>query len=384
MIGASLRRGIKTLASRKIYIVMMVIVPLVSAFFFLNLMNEGLPLKVPSGMVDLDRSSMSRSVARNLRATELIEISGEYENFNDALDKVRGGEIFGFFYIPRDFQKDALAGRTPTLSYYSNMTVFVPGTLSFKGFKTIAVTTMGGVVKTTLVSAGIGDDTAGSLLQPVVVQDHPMGNPWTNYSIYLSNSFIPCTLALLVMLVTAFSICHEIKTGSSVQWVATAGGRMWVALLGKLLPQTVVFSIVGIAMQALLYGFLHFPLNNHPMHIITAMILLVTACQAFAVGVCEIVPNLRLSLSICSLTGILSFSIAAFSFPVPQMYGAVGIFSYIVPIRYYFLIYIDQALNGIPIYFSRYYYAALLGFLLLPAVGLNRLKRHALNPVYVP
>lgn len=66
------------------------------------------------------------------------------------------------------------------------------------------------------------------------------------------------------------------------------------------------------------------------------------------------------------------------------MYGAVGIFSYIVPIRYYFLIYIDQALNGIPIYFSRYYYAALLGFLLLPAVGLNRLKRHALNPVYVP
>ncbi|MDE5983569.1 MAG: ABC transporter permease, partial [Duncaniella sp.] len=120
MIGASLRRGIKTLASRKIYIVMMVIVPLVSAFFFLNLMNEGLPLKVPSGMVDLDRSSMSRSVARNLRATELIEISGEYDNFNDALDKVRGGEIFGFFYIPRDFQKDALAGRTPTLSYYSN------------------------------------------------------------------------------------------------------------------------------------------------------------------------------------------------------------------------------------------------------------------------
>lgn len=384
MLAASIKRGIKVLASRKIYLVMMVIVPLVSAFFFLNLMSEGLPLKVPSGMVDLDRSSMSRSVARSLRATELIEISGEYDDFHEALDKVRGGEIFGFFYIPRDFQKDALAGRTPTLSYYSNMTVFVPGTLSFKGFKTIAVTTMGGVVKTTLVSAGIGDDTAGSMLQPVVVQDHPMGNPWTNYSIYLSNSFIPCTLALLVLLMTAFSVCQEIKNGTSPEWLATAGNRMWVALIGKLLPQTIIFSIVGIAMQAILYGFLHFPLNNHPMHIITAMILLVIACQAFAVGVCELLPNLRLSLSICSLTGILSFSIAAFSYPVPQMYGAIGIFSYILPIRYYFLIYIDQALNGIPIYYSRFYYVGLLAFILLPVLGLNRLKRHALNPVYVP
>ena len=40
------------------------------------------------------------------------------------------------------------------------------------------------------------------------------------------------------------------------------------------------------------------------------------------------------------------------------MYGGIAIFSYIVPIRYYFLIYIDQALNGIPIYYSRFYYVA--------------------------
>ena len=66
------------------------------------------------------------------------------------------------------------------------------------------------------------------------------------------------------------------------------------------------------------------------------------------------------------------------------MYGAVGIFSYLIPIRYYFLIYIDQALNGIPIYYSRYYYVALLIFPLVAMTGLRRLKKHALNPVYVP
>ena len=81
---------------------------------------------------------------------------------------------------------------------------------------------------------------------------------------------------------------------------------------------------------------------------------------------------------------ILAFSLAAFSFPVQQMYGAVGIFSYILPVRYYFLIYADQALNGISLYYSRFYYIALLIFPLVGLIGLSRLKKHCLNPVYVP
>ena len=66
------------------------------------------------------------------------------------------------------------------------------------------------------------------------------------------------------------------------------------------------------------------------------------------------------------------------------MYGAVGIFSYILPVRYYFLIYIDQALNGIPLYFSRCYYIALLLFPLLGGSMLWHLKKMCLKPVYVP
>ena len=100
--------------------------------------------------------------------------------------------------------------------------------------------------------------------------------------------------------------------------------------------------------------------------------------------ICFAIPILSLSVSVCSLTGILAFSIAAFSFPVDQMYGAIGIFSYILPIRYYFLIYIDQALNGIPLYYSRFYYIALLVFPLIGLLGLGRLRKRCLNPVYVP
>lgn len=381
---SSLRRGIRTLCSRRIYLFMMVVVPLGCAFFFLSLMHEGLPLKVPVGMVDMDHSALSRRIGRSLNAGELIDIKDNFESFNAAMTKVKSGEIFGFFFIPSDFQEKALSGRTPTLSFYSNMTVFVPGTLSYKGFKTIAVTTSGGIVETTLTSAGVTDEIAGSLIMPMRTDIHPMGNPWTNYSIYLSQSFLAGVMALIVMLVTTFSICQEIKQGTSPEWLATSRGNMALALFGKLAPQTVIFIAVGVAIQAAMFGYLHFPLNCPAWHMVLAMALLVLSCQAFALVITEIVPNLRLSMSVCSLIGILCFSVAGFSFPVDKMYGAVGIFSWLVPIRYYFLIYIDQALNGLPLYYSRVYYIVMLGMLLLPVLGLRRLRKRCLNPVYVP
>ena len=381
---SSLRRGIQTLCSRRIYLFMMVVVPIGCAFFFLSLMHEGLPLKVPVGMVDMDHSSLSRRIGRSLNAGELIDIKDDLESFNAAMSKVRSGEIFGFFYIPSDFQEKALSGRTPTLSFYSNMTVFVPGTLSYKGFKTIAVTTSGGIVETTLTGAGLSDEIAGSLIMPMRTDIHPMGNPWTNYSIYLSQSFLAGVMALIVMLVTTFSICQEFKQGTSPQWLATSRGSMALALFGKLAPQTVIFTAVGVAIQAAMFGYLHFPLNCPAWHMVLAMVLLVLSCQAFALVITEIVPNLRLSMSVCSLIGILCFSVAGFSFPVDKMYGAVGIFSYLMPIRYYFLIYIDQALNGLPLYYSRVYYIVMLGMLLLPVLGLRRLRKRCLSPVYVP
>ena len=50
-----------------------------------------------------------------------------------------------------------VAGRKPTVDFYDNLTYFIPGTLAFKGFKTVAVGTAAGVAKTKLEMSGLGD-----------------------------------------------------------------------------------------------------------------------------------------------------------------------------------------------------------------------------------
>lgn len=378
------RRELRRLLDRRSYLWGMVLVPLGITLFFVSLMNEGLPQPVPTAVVDLDNTDISRNLVRNLDTQQTIEITRHCNSYEEALAAVRSGEIFGFFYIPRDFARDAIAGKGPTLSYYSNMTFFVPGTLTYKGFKTMAVTTSGAIVVNKLQTTGVPSSLASSLLQPVSFDIHPLGNPWSNYNIYLSNSFAPCTLALMVVLITIFSICGEMKHKSSTQWMEMASGNVYVALAGKLLPQTAIFTVVGFAIQAILYGWMDFPLNGSVAGMVLAMFLLVIAAQSFAVFIVSIVPNLRLALSLGALMGILAFSIAGFSYPVEQMYGSIGILSYILPIRYYFLIYIDQALNGIDLYYSREYFIALLLFPVAAAAVAWNLRRQLLEPVYEP
>ena len=158
---------------------------------------------------------------------------------------------------------------------------------------------------------------------------------------------------------------------------------MTVALVGKLLTHTLVFFVVGVLIDILMYDIYGFPVNCSPGIVLLNTLLLVIGSQAFAAFVAMVIPNLRFAVSICALLGILSFSTCGFSFPCEQMYGAVEPFAWIMPMRYYFMIYIDQVLNGIDLYYSRYYFAMLIGFVLLPFTFGWYLKRKCLNPVYI-
>ena len=152
-----IKREVRHITSRPLYLVGMAVVPICMALFFVSLLGEGLPKKVPAAVVDLDHSQTSRQLTRSLKAMELVDIRGDLDSYNKAIAAVQRGEIYGFFMIPDNFERDAVGGRETKLTFYSNLTFYVPGTLVFKGFKTMAVTTSGRIVQTTLASKGAPD-----------------------------------------------------------------------------------------------------------------------------------------------------------------------------------------------------------------------------------
>ena len=133
-----------------------------------------------------------------------------------------------------------------------------------------------------------------------------------------------------------------------------------------------------------LYGFNSFPLNSGWFPMLLAMFLLIISSQAVGVFMIGVLPTPRLGLSFASLFGMISFSIVGFSFPVQGMDPTLQALARLFPLRHYFLIYVDQALNGRALFYTLGEYAWLLGFLILPFLIGRNLKRALLDFKYLP
>lgn len=378
------RTGILEIVRRPIYWVGFLALPLFMFFFLSTLMEQGLPTRIPAAIVDRDGTSISRGITQNLSGMQMVDITRACPSYTDARHEMQKGNIYGFFLIPENFQADLLAGRKPVITFYTNMTYYVPGSLLFKTFKTTALYAKAGIAVQTIEGAGLSSFDLAPLLNPINVVTRPLNNPELNYAVYLCNSFIPCSLQLMIMLITAFSLGQDIKYGRSREMLRRCDGSVFVYLFTKLTPQTIIWWVIAVFMESWLFKWNGYPMNGSWGWLTLSELMFVVASQCFALFWFCVLPNLRLSLSVCALLGILSFSLAAFSFPEQSMYGGLSIFSWIVPTRYNFLIYSAQALNGLDIYYSRVWYAAYCGFMLLPLTMLWRLKRAMKQQVYVP
>ncbi len=375
---AVIKRENRRLVLHSIYLFTMVIAPVFCYLLFTSLMQSGLPANLPVAVVDLDGTSTSRNVVRQLDVFSQSQVVMQPANFDEARSAMQQGKVYAVYLIPRHFTRDLVNGVQPKISFYTNNTFYIASSLVFKDMKTVSVLVSGAAGRKTRLAKGQDARQIMAQLQPVVIDTHPIGNPWINYSIYLNNLLLPGVLQLLVLLVTVYAIGIEIKQKTTHQWLHAGGDSMFVSIIGKLLPHTLVFTLTGIFFQVLLYKYLHFPLKSGIGPMALALFLLIVSSQALGVFFISALPVLRLGLSAASLVGVISVSISGFSFPVFAMAKPLQVASHFFPLRHYFLIYVDQALNGISIYYSRIDYLALAIFLLLPLPLLPKLK-HALK-----
>lgn len=377
-------RECRRMVSRPLYLFCMVIAPLLTYALFTTMMGSGLPTDIPVGVVDQDNTSTSRMVVRNLDAFQQTAVVAHYPDFHAARVALQRADIYGFFYIPGGTTDKAIGGRQPRVSFYTNNTYLIAGSLLFRDMKTMSELASGAVARETLYAKGYTEAQAMAILQPIIIDTHALNNPWLNYSVYLCNTLLPGVLMLLIFMVTAYSIAVEIKDGTVRDLLHSNGDSIYVVLTGKLLPQTIVFFIMAIAYNVYLYGYLHFPCNSGIGPMLLASFLFVLASQAMGIFMVGVFPTLRLSLSFASLWGVISFSISGFTFPVMAMHPMLQALTNLFPLRHYFLIYVDQALNGYAMIYSWRSYVALLLFVLLPFLIIRRLKKALLTYTYIP
>ena len=378
------KRELRILYKNRIYGFCMVVFPLLAMVFFTSLMDEGLPEDMPVGVVDLDNTSMSRGLIRRLDAFQSSRVVAHYPSVAEARRAIQENQIYAFLYIPKGTTDNLLSSRQPKISYYYNMASVMSGSLLMKDLKTISNLGSAAVGQATMRAKGYTPAQIQTFLQPIRIDLHQVANPWTNYNVYLSTVLVPGVMMLFMFLISAYSLGMELKFDRGKEWLAKADGNIVVAIFGKYLPQALVFFVLIFFYEFYIYNVLHFPHVGGFGMIVLLSLLEVLGSIGFGIFAFGLMPSLRMSMSVCSLWAVLSFSLAGSAFPVMGMDAPIQALTWLFPLRHYYMLYQITVFNGFPLIDAWFHLVALIAFTLLPWFVMSKIKNAMLTYVYIP
>ena len=367
-----------------IYGFCMVVFPLIVVLFFTTMLDDGVALDLPVGVVDQDNSAMSRGLVRNLDAMQSSRVVYRFANVTEARNAMQEGRVYAYLLIPEGTAEKLLSGRQPKISYYYTMTCLTAGSMAMKDMKTIGTLGSAAVGQSTLAAKGASKEQIKAALQPVTVDAHMIANPQGSYNYSLTTVFVPGILMLFMALLAAYAVGMEMKFDTGKEWLATAGDNILVAILGKYIVHALVFLLVIFLFQYYIFGVLHFPRLGGVWSIVRLCLLQVAGGLGFGIFAFGLLPSLRMSMSICSLWSVLSISMCGSAFPIAGMDASLQAMSWLFPLRHYWMLYQATVLNGFPVIDVWFHLVALVAFTLLPWFVLRKIKNAMLNYVYIP
>ena len=374
----------KILLKNPIYMYCMLVFPILTLLFFTTMLDEGVPQELPVGVVDLDNTSTSRALVRRLDGSQNSQVVAHYASVAEARHAMQENEIYGFLYFPKGTTDDLLSARRPKVSYYYSNISLAAGSMVMKDLKTVSTLGSAAVGQATMRAKGFTPQQIQTFLQPVRIDLHQVANPWSNYNIYLSTVFVPGVMMLFMFLISAYSLGMELKFDRGKEWISKADGNIIVAILGKYLPQALIFFVLIFFYEFYIYHVLHFAHEGGWGYIVLLAVLEVLASIGFGIFIFGLMPSLRMSMSICSLWGVLGFSLAGSAFPMMGMDAPIQALTWLFPLRHYYMLYQITVFNGYPLIDAWFHLVGLVAFTLLPWFVVRKIKNAMLTYVYIP
>ena len=371
------------MSSRPLYALLTVILPLVAFGILWATFSKGVPRDLPIVVCDMDHSALSRKIIRMIDASATIKVAHQVDDMESGYRLVQNGSAYSLIVLPKDLQADALELKSPSIIHYYNNELLLPGSLIVKGIRNTVGALSENLDLRSLPKRNQSSFITPGIIDPVRLETHTLFNPYLNYTYYLVSTLLPNMLQIFVVVMTVFAFGIELKDGTAAEWLECAGGHPWKAILGKWLPYTLVFSVVGIFMNSLLFKYIDVPIRGNPWMIMAATVLLILAYQAVGLFLISFVANLRLALSFSAFYASTAFAFIGVTYPTIGMPLAAKAWAGILPLSYYIKFFIDQSIRGIPIEFSIYPIMALMVFILfLPIISIFRMGRIMNNKKY--
>jgi ABC-2 type transport system permease protein len=312
---------------------------------------------IPTVICDFDNTPSSRELVRSFTCTEYFRVVGYFDNTSEIDNQLDDGHASIAIVIPRGFEKKLGAGASAPLQIIADGTETSTAGIGLSYAAIIVSQYSQNILLQSLVKRGVATLPARVSAEFRV---------WYNPELKSRNFMVPGVLGLLLMvmtmLLTSLAIVKEKELGTLEQLVVTPI-KPYQLIIGKLAP----FFIIGVV-DVLLVVFFASLVFNLPVK--GSVLLLLSLSLVFlmtTLGLGLFISTISRTQQQAMMTAIFFFMLpmmffAGFVFPIENMPTIIQYVSYIIPLRYYFIIVRGLFLKGVGIQILWPYALALLLF----------------------
>ncbi|EGJ70380.1 hypothetical protein Bcop_0161 [Bacteroides coprosuis DSM 18011] len=301
--------------------------PLLYAFIYTNEVVR----EVPTVVVDLSQSTLSRKYLHKVDATPDVNIVAYCNDLEEAKEQMRLREAYGIIYIPADFSNNLATGKQSQVSLFCDMS----GLLYYKAI----------VMANTAVSLDLNKEIKIKLAHntteredeitayPIEYQDVALYNPANGFAAFL----IPAVLILIIQQTLLLGIGTSAGTAREnnkfrdlipVNKHYTGTLRI---ILGKGLGYFMFYILLALYVVCVVPKIFTLPQVGEAKNLVLFIIPYLAACIFFAMTAAVAIRNRETSLLIFVFTSVPLLFISGISWPgaaVPEFWKYV---SYLFP-----------------------------------------------------
>lgn len=331
------------------YKLMLISLLSLTAFALLvGMFYQGVAFKLPIVVVDHDKSQLSRKLLFNINASPTLDIKYRVDSTKEAIELIKKRDAYAFIEVPKDFQRDIFLQTQPKVTAMLNTQYILIGKIIKSAlFKSVA--TSAGQVEY-VEHLVLTQNTTESLhkITPIGLQVTAFFNTYNNYFLFLVSALLPSVWQIFIVIMTIISFGTLFKAKQEQEFFT--GEYIEMKIIGKLLPYTIAYTLLGISFLFYIYGTQGWAFEGSFAVMIFALFLTVVAYQVIALFFFVTGFDYARSLSLGAVYTAPAFAFLGVTFPVSSMNSFASFWRDMLPISYYMELQISQANYGADIF----------------------------------
>ena len=355
-------------------LLLITIFPILSFILIIAIFDKGVATNLPVCVVDKDHSRLSRSLLFNANATSTLDIAKYAQDEREGMEYIKSSEVYALLIIPNDFQKDVLNHKSPKVTVLLNTQYILIGKI-IKSALLGAVSTSSAQIEFVQSLKDTQNQIISiSKVSPIKMQITSFFNTYRNYFLFLVSAILPSIWQIFIVIATIVSFGSMVKEKKDKDFFDTKYIEM--KILGKMLPYTVAFMILGILYLFYIYGVRAWIFEGSMAVMLFAMFLTTIAYQAIALALFATGFDYARALSLGAVYTAPAFAFLGVTFPVYNMNEFAIFWRDMLPVSYLVQIQISQANYGASVFaeIDRLFYISLFILILIPVFFRFRMR----------